>query len=412
MQRAKVSFSEAKIQALKRIAAEEMTKVKTTLQATASGSREDTEEESMNNKDTTANVVVYGVPTHNPFGKLDTEEDKMDAEVTTPPKTTPKPPPIVVSGTYNYKVFASQIKKVIGSDNFRLQFQKDTIKVFTNADSDHNKVREELIKENIPFHTYTKRNERTKKLVMKAAPDMDPSEIKEDLERKNIPVKSVTKLNSKSRNSYSYLVTTDKGANLKNIKNEVRDVQNLKIKWERYSRDRNYTQCFKCQRFGHNQSNCNYPPNCVKCAGNHNSRDCTLVKTDTSKPKCINCGEEHTASYRQCPALLQYLQEKQQAQTNRPQKTREPIATKRVPLNNVQPILSGRSFAEAVRAPTTTPGNTDLQELTQELHTLNSLVNIRELIGMFRDLNNKLKASADPAERKIIALQYLMAVHG
>ncbi|XP_049794675.1 uncharacterized protein LOC126204339 [Schistocerca nitens] len=42
------------------------------------------------------------------------------------------------------------------------------------------------------------------------------------------------------------------------------------------------------------------PPRCVRCAGNHASRECRMTPQD--KPKCANCSGAHTASYQGCPA--------------------------------------------------------------------------------------------------------------
>ena len=58
-------------------------------------------------------------------------------------------------------------------------------------------------------------------------------------------------------------------------------------------------QCYRCQRFGHNASNCRSAPRCVACSGPHSVKDCTL---GTNPTLCSNCGGAHTASYGGCPA--------------------------------------------------------------------------------------------------------------
>lgn len=141
---------------------------------------------------------------------------------------------------------------------------------------------------------------------------MDEVELKEELVQKNIPVQTVTKLKEKTQQqSYSYLITTSKEANLNNMKKEVKDVQHLKIKWKHYHRERNYTQCYRYQRFGHIQKHCNLSPRCIKCTGNHLTRECQLVKTNTSKSKCVNCNNEHTANFKNCRVLIDYINERQ-----------------------------------------------------------------------------------------------------
>lgn len=58
------------------------------------------------------------------------------------------------------------------------------------------------------------------------------------------------------------------------------------------------SQCFRYQRFGLGQSRCTVMLKCVKCAGDHHYTECN--KSNRDPPKCANCGESHTASYRGC----------------------------------------------------------------------------------------------------------------
>ncbi|GBN23919.1 hypothetical protein AVEN_65784-1 [Araneus ventricosus] len=61
------------------------------------------------------------------------------------------------------------------------------------------------------------------------------------------------------------------------------------------------TICYKCSNFHHSARNCECKPRCIKCAGNHETRDCD-IKNKIDNPTCINCeGEGHLASWRGCP---------------------------------------------------------------------------------------------------------------
>jgi len=64
------------------------------------------------------------------------------------------------------------------------------------------------------------------------------------------------------------------------------------------------------------QKNCTREETCHKCAGSHNSRDCTATKK-----KCVNCifkiqtynlkiSDEHDALSPECPTFMMALQEK------------------------------------------------------------------------------------------------------
>ncbi len=51
-------------------------------------------------------------------------------------------------------------------------------------------------------------------------------------------------------------------------------------------------QCFKCQRFGHTQSDCKASQRCLKCSGEHSHKNCKEANN-----KCANCGGEHTKKH-------------------------------------------------------------------------------------------------------------------
>ncbi|GFV26778.1 putative RNA-directed DNA polymerase from transposon X-element [Trichonephila clavipes] len=52
-------------------------------------------------------------------------------------------------------------------------------------------------------------------------------------------------------------------------------------------------------RLFHSSKVCHLPMKCLKCAGRHQAKDCTLQFEDPLK--CANCGGEQTANWRQCP---------------------------------------------------------------------------------------------------------------
>nr|CAI5820510.1 unnamed protein product [Callosobruchus analis] len=59
--------------------------------------------------------------------------------------------------------------------------------------------KKELIDSNTPHHTYTKEEDKVKRIVMKAAPNMDLDDIKEDLLKKNIVLTKCTPLVGRGR---------------------------------------------------------------------------------------------------------------------------------------------------------------------------------------------------------------------
>lgn len=74
-------------------------------------------------------------------------------------------------------------------------------------------------------------------------------------------------------------------------------------------------RCFKCWGYHHIAKNCTRNVMCHKCAGNHNSNECTV-----NKKKCVNCmyknqtynlktKDDHDALSPECPTFKRILQE-------------------------------------------------------------------------------------------------------
>ncbi|KAK9703835.1 zinc finger associated protein [Popillia japonica] len=112
----------------------------------------------------------------------------------------------------------------------------------------------------------------------------------------------------------------------------LREVVSLDVTVEALQSRPTIGQCFRCQRFGHAQSRCSAQRKCVACAGEHDARDCPRPKSDPAT--CVNCGEQHPASYRGCTRFP-----KPRAQTPNPQK--QPS------LSGIRPI-EGHSYSQAL----------------------------------------------------------------
>jgi len=60
----------------------------------------------------------------------------------------------------------------------------------------------------------------------------------------------------------------------------------------------NIVQCQRCQAYGHSKPYCTKPYQCVKCGGQHDSKDCTKPRHNPAR--CALCGEDHPANYKGC----------------------------------------------------------------------------------------------------------------
>jgi hypothetical protein len=69
----------------------------------------------------------------------------------------------------------------------------------------------------------------------------------------------------------------------------------LKIGWEIFNADQ-WLKCFKCQRFGHNATVCHSKPRCINCGDDHQKEGRCQRQT-----KCCNCQGNHLANDKKCP---------------------------------------------------------------------------------------------------------------
>ena len=80
----------------------------------------------------------------------------------------------------------------------------------------------------------------------------------------------------------------------------IKSVEGFSVKIEPLKPKNAITQCYRCQRIGHASLHCGMQARCVKCGEGHFTAECTLLKSTTSKCKCVNCGEDNPASYKGC----------------------------------------------------------------------------------------------------------------
>ena len=80
---------------------------------------------------------------------------------------------------------------------------------------------------------------------------------------------------------------------------KIEKLGNSIIKCEPPHTKRTVPQCTRCQAYGHTKTYCRKIFRCVKCAGQHETKECTR-KTRDDKVICVNCGGGHPANYRGC----------------------------------------------------------------------------------------------------------------
>ena len=117
------------------------------------------------------------------------------------------------------------------------------------------------------------------------------------------------------------------------------------------------TQCHKCQRFGHMSVNCEMPSRCVRCAENHDSRDCQYAGMPHEETqqflKCVHCGENLTSSFRGCVKRAAFVSRKVgQTESNAKKSANTPRRERSIGDTNFPPLIqadpSKRTFRQVI----------------------------------------------------------------
>ena len=75
------------------------------------------------------------------------------------------------------------------------------------------------------------------------------------------------------------------------------------------------TQCFKCQKFGHNFFECKETQStCLRCGGDHRHSTCSTLR---EQAKCANCAGNHAANFKGCPKFREAQKGAREAEQNK-----------------------------------------------------------------------------------------------
>lgn len=90
---------------------------------------------------------------------------------------------------------------------------------------------------------------------------------------------------------------------------DIKGLLHTKISFEPPHKKKQIAQCSRCQRYGHTHNFCNRIARCVKCAGEHETKNCERKARDNNV-KCVLCSGNHPANYKGCQHYKD-LQQKQ-----------------------------------------------------------------------------------------------------
>jgi len=217
-----------------------------------------------------------------------------------------KPPPVILSNAEDY----SEVKRTLEAQKVRFTanlMNNNQIKINVDNEHEHRDLTKTMNAANWQWHTYENKQTRPIRIMVRNLhPSCKPEEIKTELTNRGFQILDVVnKIQKRKDNNNKYTVTALPlfmltFANTEEVKKiyDIQHICNLKVKIEALKSNKLIPQCKRCQRYGHTQRFCQRDPNCVKCAGQHLTAECS--KQRKIAPKCYNCGEAHPASYRGC----------------------------------------------------------------------------------------------------------------
>lgn len=270
-----------------------------------------------------------GQPAPGPPGPAPATGSPPHSPLQPPPREKP-PPPIFVDATTEWPELAVKLEKIVGGDMVALA-RGPHIRVTTSTVAGFRKLQRHLASSGVPFHTFTIGG-RGMKVVVSGLPwTTTADQLITALEEEGFDIESASRLRSRRGPSGRWLVTfaqeCDREEGRKRATEiwHTTDLLHLRISVAPYRRPPGPPQCYRCQRFGHGSSNCGRPLRCVRCGEAHVAAKCPRPKTE--KGVCCNCGGDHCASWRGCPAF----KEAKNASAPRPSRLRPRRCTRRQP---------------------------------------------------------------------------------
>lgn len=283
------------------------------------------------------------VPTKNRFAGLPIDSTDLDTyHKATKKKVINNTPPIIIEilGDFNHQKLKEIVEKY--TKDYHLQFRgQKTVKLQCYSPIVHQAIKDGLRKENIAFHTFTRKDEKCPKAVIKGLPKVIHDLVPEELTTLGFTVATASTMKTLLlQECPPLLVQLASGTDMAKF-NKIKYLSNCVIEIQRYKPSKKPgTQCFRCQGFGHASRNCNRPAQCVKCAQLHPTWECP--KKDKESPaQCCNCQQDHPANYGKCTARLKYIDRTE----SRRQALRKSLITK---IPNVTKVIDSTSWAQIV----------------------------------------------------------------
>lgn len=219
--------------------------------------------------------------------------------------STSKPPPVILSSINDY----NQVRKILLEKNIKYEakvLNNKQLKLTVTTESAYRDLTKAINADKFEWHTYENKLTRPIKVIARGLhPSCVAADIVEELGIRGFNIIEACNLKKKVKNHEEktivslplFMLSFDSNEDKKKIY-DIRHIQSMKVVIEAPRKSKAIPQCRNCQRYGHTAKFCYRMALCVKCAGNHSTKECEKPKAVA--PKCSNCHEAHPANYRGC----------------------------------------------------------------------------------------------------------------
>ena len=256
----------------------------------------------------------------NPVKRVNKIEDNQK-----PRKIIPKlPPPINISNVDNIHTIRELLRMATNQEYKLLSLNNNVWKVNLLDSDSYRKLSNLLNEKGFQWYTYEDKNTRPTRIVARGLhQSCTPDEIVADLKEKNLKALEASNMYRTERSINSagqsiltkkiiplFTISFDNSEKTENIFN-IQSIMGMRVRIEPLKKATGIIpQCKNCQAYNHTHKYCYKETRCVKCLGKHSTKDCNVARNTPAV--CVNCGQNHPASYRGCEVakMLQGMRNK------------------------------------------------------------------------------------------------------
>ncbi|GFW57114.1 nucleic-acid-binding protein from transposon X-element [Trichonephila clavipes] len=227
------------------------------------------------------------------------QQESLQDEIEVPVIKKPRIPPFFISPKGDWRQLVALAK--LKAPSFQSQMSGRFLKVTVSDEVEYRDLSRWLETTGVEFKSFMLKQDRPVKVVVRGLPsNTEPEDIKTEIEAEGFKVVKISQMkNFRTKASMPlFYVQIENGVDAPKIY-DFTEMFGTRIEVKPFDRGNKVNQCWRCQGWFHSSEVCHLPPRCVKCAGPHAAKDCTL---EFEAPmRCANCSGAHAANWSRGP---------------------------------------------------------------------------------------------------------------